>query len=132
MRATTRAVLALLFLLVGLGIASAADAPKPAADGAKPPPDAAKPTAEVSTAPDGPKLGIITGSDKGTYYQFGLDLQKLVRQDADINLTVSTSKGSIENVYAVYQRPGVQLGIVQSDVLAFVARLESEIGRAHV
>ncbi len=71
------------------------------------------------------KMGIVTGGEKGTYYQFGLDLQKLVKQ-ADINLNVSTSKGSIENVYAVYQRPGVQLGIVQSDVLAFISRLESD------
>jgi TRAP transporter TAXI family solute receptor len=70
-------------------------------------------------------MGIITGSDKGTYYQFGLDLQKLTKP-AGVNLTVHTSKGSIENVYAVYQRPGVQMGIVQSDVLAFVARVQSD------
>ena len=37
-----------------------------------------------------------------------------------------TSKGSIENVFAVYQRPGVQMGIVQSDVLAFISRLQSD------
>jgi TRAP transporter TAXI family solute receptor len=70
-------------------------------------------------------LGLITGSDKGTYYQFGLDLQKLVKPGG-LNLNVHTSKGSIENVFAVYQRPGVQMGIVQSDVLAFVARLQSD------
>ncbi len=70
-------------------------------------------------------LGLITGSDKGTYYQFGLDLQKLVKPGG-LNLTVHPSKGSIENVFAVYQRPGVQMGIVQSDVLAFVARLQSD------
>jgi len=70
-------------------------------------------------------LGLITGSDKGTYYQFGLDLQKLVKP-AGINLNVFTSKGSIENVYAVYQRPGVPMGIVQSDVLAFVARVQTD------
>ena len=119
MRATTSAALTLLLLLVGTSVAWAADAPKPAAE-------AANPAAEVARASDGPKLGIVTGSDKGTYYQFGLDLQKLVRQQADIDLSVVTSKGSIENVYAVYQRPGVQLGIVQSDVLAFISRLESD------
>src|SRR5262245_13834291 len=70
-------------------------------------------------------LGLITGSEKGTYYQFGLNLQRLV-QSHGINLTVHTSKGSIENVEAVYQRPGVQMGIVQSDVLAFVARVQSD------
>ncbi len=73
----------------------------------------------------GDDLGLITGSDKGTYYQFGLDLQKLVKPGG-LNLTVHPSKGSIENVFAVYQRPGVQMGIVQSDVLAFVARLQSD------
>jgi TRAP transporter TAXI family solute receptor len=44
----------------------------------------------------------------------------------DINLAVATSKGSVENVFAVYQRPTTQLGIVQSDVLAFVARVETD------
>jgi uncharacterized protein len=71
------------------------------------------------------EMGIITGGDKGTYYQFGLDLQKLVKP-AGIDLKVHTSKGSIENVYAVYQRPGVPMGIVQSDVLAFVSRVQTD------
>lgn len=70
-------------------------------------------------------MGIITGSDKGTYYQFGLNLQKLVKENG-INLSVYTSKGSVENIYAVYQRPGVQLGVVQADVLAFVARVQTD------
>jgi uncharacterized protein len=73
----------------------------------------------------GAELGIITGGEKGTYYQFGLNLKALVGP-RDIALTVYPSKGSIENIYAVYQRPGVQLGIVQSDVLAFVARVQSD------
>ena len=70
-------------------------------------------------------MGIITGSDKGTYYQFGLNMQKLVGQ-RDIDLSVYTSKGSVENVYSVYQKPRTQLGIVQSDVLAFVARVQTD------
>ena len=40
-------------------------------------------------------MGLITGGDKGTYYQFGLDLQKLTKPTG-VNLTVHTSKGSIE------------------------------------
>jgi TRAP transporter TAXI family solute receptor len=70
-------------------------------------------------------VGVITGSEKGTYYQFGLDLQKLVKASG-LNVTVYPSKGSIENIFAVYQRPGVQLGIVQSDVLAFVAKFQGD------
>lgn len=79
----------------------------------------------ASLCPAAEDMGIITGGDKGTYYQFGLDLQKLTKSSG-VNLTVHTSKGSIENVFAVYQRPGVQMGIVQSDVLAFVARVQSD------
>jgi len=71
------------------------------------------------------ELGIITGGERGTYYQFGLNLQRLGKQTG-VDLTVSTSKGSIENVFAVYQKPNTQLGIVQSDVLAFVARVQSD------
>jgi TRAP transporter TAXI family solute receptor len=70
-------------------------------------------------------LGLITGSDKGTYYQFGLNLQALVKPQG-IDLTVYPSRGSVENIYAVFQRPGVQMGIVQADVLAFVSRIQTD------
>src|SRR5687768_13209736 len=79
-------------------------------------------SAALASAAD---LGIITGSEKGTYYQFGLNLQKLMKPNG-IHVTVASSKGSVENVFAVYQRPATQLGIVQSDVLAFVARVETD------
>lgn len=70
-------------------------------------------------------LGLITGGDKGTYYQFGLNLQVLVKPQG-IDLTVYPSRGSVENIYAVFQRPGVQMGIVQADVLAFVSRIQTD------
>jgi TRAP transporter TAXI family solute receptor len=73
----------------------------------------------------GVDMGIMTGGQKGTYYQFGLNLKELV-QSKDIRLKVNNSKGSIENLYAVYKRPHTQMGIVQSDVLAFVSQLQSD------
>src|SRR6266508_2247592 len=60
-------------------------------------------------------LGVITGSEKGTYYQFGLNLQVLTKTNG-INMSVYRSKGSVENIYAGYQKLGVQLGIVQWDL----------------
>jgi len=81
--------------------------------------------ATAGAAPGAETMGIITGSDKGTYYQFGLNLQTLVKPQG-FDLTVYTSKGSVENVYAVYQRPGVPMGIVQADVLAFVTKVQSD------
>jgi uncharacterized protein len=70
-------------------------------------------------------LTIMTGGEKGTYYQFGLNLKKLV-EPMGIDLEVLNSTGSIENLYAVYQRPHTQMGIVQSDVLAFVSKVQSD------
>ena len=70
-------------------------------------------------------MGIVTGGPTGTYYQFGLNLKQLV-QTMGIDLKVANSKGSVENVYAVYKRPKTQLGIVQSDVLAFVAQVQTD------
>ena len=70
-------------------------------------------------------MGIVTGKKKGTYYQFGLNLAELVKSRG-IKLKVDDSAGSVQNVYAVYKTPGTQLGIVQSDVLAFVAKIEND------
>jgi TRAP transporter TAXI family solute receptor len=69
-------------------------------------------------------MGIMTGGAKGTYYQFGLNLRNLFER-ANVDLRVDNSKGSVENIYAVYQKPNTQLGIVQSDVLAFVSQVQA-------
>ena len=79
----------------------------------------------VSAASAADDVGVITGGEKGTYYRFGLDLQGVMKP-LGFNVTVHPSKGSVENIFAVYQRPGVQMGIVQSDVLAFVSRVETD------
>jgi len=78
----------------------------------------------LATAGGTAELGLITGKEKGTYYQFGQDLKALAEK-YDFQLRVEPSNGSIENIYAVYKRPGITMGIVQSDVLAFVVRVQS-------
>lgn len=70
------------------------------------------------------QMGIVTGVPKGTYYQFGLNLQELVKRNG-IVMRVDNSKGSVDNIYAVFKKPRTQLGIVQSDVLAFVAKVDT-------
>jgi TRAP transporter TAXI family solute receptor len=70
-------------------------------------------------------MGMMTGGLQGTYYQFGLNLKELMSHNG-IDLSVSNSDGSVSNVYAVYKRPRTQMGIVQSDVLAFVAKIETD------
>ncbi len=69
-------------------------------------------------------MGIMTGNEEGTYYQFGLNMQELMARHG-IKLKVHPSNGSIDNIHAVYNRHSNQLGIVQSDLLAFVARVQS-------
>ena len=70
-------------------------------------------------------LGVVTGGTKGTYYQFGLNLAQLVKSRG-MKLNVYDSAGSVDNIFAVYKTPGVQMGIVQSDVLAFIAKVKTD------
>ncbi len=79
----------------------------------------------TSSVSDGQEMGIITGNKRGTYYQFGLNLAQLVKSRG-IKLNVFDSAGSVQNVLAVYKAPGTQLGIVQSDVLAFIAKIQTD------
>ncbi|MDX2441300.1 MAG: TAXI family TRAP transporter solute-binding subunit [Desulfobacterales bacterium] len=76
-------------------------------------------------------LGMMTGSKKGTYFQFGLNMMELGKKYG-FDLHVYNSRGSVENVYAVYQRPKTQMGIVQSDVLAFVLKVKSNKTLKHI
>jgi len=82
----------------------------------------------LSTAAKGAEqvfLGLITGDLKSTAHQVGMDLKALLKRH-NIHLAVFNSKGPVENIYAVYQRPGNHLGMVQSDVLAFVAKVKTD------
>jgi TRAP transporter TAXI family solute receptor len=76
-------------------------------------------------------MGITTGNKRGTYFQFGLNLAQLMKS-RNIKLNVLDSAGSVQNVYAVYKAPGVQLGIVQSDVLAFITKIQTDTTLARV
>jgi TRAP transporter TAXI family solute receptor len=84
---------------------------------ARPTPPSSVSAASVAFVAD---LGLITAGEGGTYHQFGFDLQRLVRPSG-IKLTVHRSKGSVDNIFALSRQRGVQMGIVQSDVLGFVA-----------
>ena len=74
----------------------------------------------LSTSANGQEMGIVTGSETGTYIKIGKDISRLMSQQTNINLTVYPSEGSKSNVADVYERQGVQLAIVQSDVLSSI------------
>ncbi|MEN8751867.1 MAG: hypothetical protein AB1Z18_03750 [Desulfobacterales bacterium] len=52
-------------------------------------------------------------------------LRRYARHSETRAHTLSVGIRKKENIYAVYQKPKTQLGIVQSDVLAFVAKVET-------
>jgi hypothetical protein len=52
---------------------------------------------------------FITGGESGTYYRFGLDIQRLISQVVPtMGVTVYPSKGSVENIYALSLNPAKQ------------------------
>jgi TRAP transporter TAXI family solute receptor len=71
-------------------------------------------------------LGLITAGQHGTYYHFGQDLRRLLKPQG-INVIVHPSNGAVDNVRALIDRPGVQLGIVQSDMLTAITDQQREL-----
>lgn len=66
-------------------------------------------------------LGLVTGLKTGTYYAFGKDIAGLAARN-NIAVDVKPSEGSIDNIKRINSRENAALGIVQSDVLGFLAR----------
>ena len=71
------------------------------------------------------EIGIVTGGKTGTYIQIGQNIKNLLRQHG-ITLIVHPSQGGMQNIMDVYKRKGVQLGIVQSDVLAYIEQSDND------
>ena len=68
------------------------------------------------------ELGMVTGPNNGTYVALGQDIAEVART-AYIVLTVYLSGGSIDNIKRLASgTEDMTLGIVQSDVLGFLAR----------
>jgi TRAP transporter TAXI family solute receptor len=72
-----------------------------------------------------PRMGIVTGGAAGTYIKIGEDIRKIV-EPSGMYLQVLESAGSIQNVFDVRKKRGVQLGIVQSDVLEYIRDISDD------
>ena len=66
-------------------------------------------------------MGMVTGSETGTYIKFGQDMAKMSEREG-LNLLVKTSEGSLSNIERMDSRENAGIGIVQSDVLGFLSR----------
>lgn len=69
----------------------------------------------------GAGMGVVTGSETGTYIKFGQDMARMAQREG-LNLIVKESEGSLSNIERMDSSENAGIGIVQSDVLGFLSR----------
>lgn len=67
-------------------------------------------------------VGIITGTVNGTYIQFGSDLSNVLDQPGEMRVLAILGKGSLQNIADILYVKGIDIGITQSDALAYIKR----------
>ena len=73
----------------------------------------------------GVPFGLVAGEAGSTDVRIGEDIAGL-GADCGLELSISETSGSLENAAALRDRPGTQLGIVQSDVLDYLRAFGTE------
>jgi uncharacterized protein len=75
-------------------------------------------------------VGIITGGVNGTYIRVAADLAAVLDQGDDLRILPILGKGSVQNIADILYLRGVDIGIVQSDVLEYFRReIWGNVGR---
>jgi TRAP transporter TAXI family solute receptor len=67
-------------------------------------------------------VGIISGGVDGTYVRFAADLAAVLDDGDTLRVIPVIGKGSIQNMQDIVLLRGIDIGIVQSDALAFARR----------
>jgi TRAP transporter TAXI family solute receptor len=67
-------------------------------------------------------VAIITGGIKGTYIQIASDLATLLDKGPDLRILPIVGKGSVQNITDILYLRSIDIGIVQSDVLAYLKK----------
>lgn len=83
---------------------------------------AAKPAAPPSPDVNETTVGIVTGTVTGTYVQFASDLSNVLDNPGKLRILAVLGKGSLQNVEDILRIRGIDLGIVQSDVLTYIKK----------
>ncbi len=79
------------------------------------------PAADSNTAQaNAGTVGIISGGVDGTYVRIAADLASVLDDGKALRILPILGKGSLQNLADILYLRGVDIGIVQSDVLAFV------------
>ena len=63
---------------------------------------------------------IVTGSIEDTAFRIGADMSSVLDRGDDLRILPIMGKGSLQNVTDILYLKGVDLGIIQSDVLTYV------------
>ena len=67
-------------------------------------------------------VGIISGGVTGTYIRIAADLANVLDNGNDLRVLPIMGKGSVQNIDDILYLRGIDIGIVQSDVFAFVKK----------
>jgi TRAP-type uncharacterized transport system substrate-binding protein len=67
-------------------------------------------------------VGIVSGGVAGTYIRVAADLSAVLDDGNNLRVLAMIGKGSVQNIADVLYLKGVDIGIVQSDVLAYIRR----------
>ena len=65
-------------------------------------------------------IGVISGNLDGTYARIAADLAAVLDDGAQLRVLPMLGKGSVQNINDILHLRGVDVGIVQSDVLGFM------------
>jgi TRAP transporter TAXI family solute receptor len=84
-------------------------------------------SAQQVTAPQADRMnagtvGIVSGGVAGTYIRVAADLTAVLDDGDNLRVLAMIGKGSVQNIADVLYLKGVDIGIVQSDVLAYIRR----------
>jgi TRAP transporter TAXI family solute receptor len=67
-------------------------------------------------------VGIVTGTVSGTYIQFGSDLSTVLDSPGKMRVLAVVGKGSMQNLEDILSLRGIDIGVVQSDVLTYIRK----------
>ena len=67
-------------------------------------------------------VSIISGGIGGTYIRIATDLAAVLDDGENLRILPIAGKGSTQNIHDILYLKGIDLGIVQSDVLAYIKR----------
>jgi uncharacterized protein len=83
---------------------------------------AAQPSGDLKAQANRGTIGVISGGIDGTYIRIAADLSAVLEEPNTLRILPVLGKGSVQNVADLLYLRGIDVGIVQSDVLAYMKR----------